>query len=99
MDINRGGRFDYLVSMSSPHHGLEEYREANIPKDSPKWSDVNTSLIKTANGLTVTLTHDVTTPRPYSMVNAITGSKGLFRDYPPRIYLDGMKPRAIQKLG
>ncbi len=104
MDINRGDRFDYLVSMSSPEHGLDEYREAHIPKDSPKWKekyicgDVNTSLIKTANGLTITLTHDVTTPRPYSMVNAITGSKGLFRDYPPRIYLDGMKPEQYKTM-
>ncbi len=104
MDINRGDRFDYLVSMSSPQHGLDEYREAHIPKDSPKWKekyicgDVNTSLIKTANGLTITLTHDVTTPRPYSMVNSITGSKGLFRDYPPRIYLDGMKPEQYKTM-
>ena len=65
MGINRGDRFDYLVSMSSPEHGLERWREAHVPKDSPKWKenyvcgDVNTSLIKTANGLTITLTHDV----------------------------------------
>jgi hypothetical protein len=95
MGINRGDRFDYMVSMSTPHRGLEEFREKNVPKDSPKWKeeyvcgDLNTSLIKTANGLTITLSHDVSNARPYSRVNAITGSKGLFRDYPPRIYLDG----------
>ena len=68
-----------------------------MPKDSPKWKekyiegDVNTSLIKTVNGLTITLSHDVVNARPYSRINAITGSKGIFRDYPPRIYLDGAK--------
>src|SRR5579862_7793965 len=97
MGINRGDRFDYMVSMSSREAGLDRWREENVPKDSPKWKekyicgDVNTSLIKTANGLTITLSHDVVNARPYSRVNAITGSKGLFRDYPPRIYLDGAK--------
>ncbi|HEY3841328.1 MAG TPA: Gfo/Idh/MocA family oxidoreductase [Bryobacteraceae bacterium] len=95
MGINRGDRFDYMVSVSTPERGLDQYRDANIPKDSPKWKekyicgDLNTSLIKTANGLTITLSHDVVNGRPYSRVNAITGTKGLFRDYPPRIYFDG----------
>jgi hypothetical protein len=95
MGINRGDRFDYMVSMSSPEHGLDRWREANVPKNSSKWKeeyvcgDLNTSLIKTANGLTITLSHDVVNARPYSRVNAITGTKGLFRDYPPRIYFDG----------
>jgi hypothetical protein len=95
MSINRGDCFDYMVSMSSPSAGLDRYREEKIDKDSPKWKekyicgDLNTSLIKTANGLTITLSHDVVNARPYSRVNAISGTKGLFRDYPPRIYFDG----------
>ncbi len=97
MGVNRGDRFDYLVSMSSPEHGLDAYREAHVPRDSPKWKekykcgDMNTSLIKTANGLTIVLQHDVVNARPYSRINAIEGTKGLFRDYPPRIYLDGQE--------
>jgi hypothetical protein len=97
MEINRGDRFDYLVSMSSRERGLDAWREANVPKDSPKWKekyicgDMNTSLIKTANGLTITLEHDVVNPRPYDRINLIAGSKGVFRDYPPRIYLDNPK--------
>jgi hypothetical protein len=94
MGINRGDRFDYLVSMSSPAKGLDAWRAANVPKDSPKWKekyicgDLNTSLIKTANGLVVTLQHDVTNPHPYDRINLIAGVKGIFRDYPPRIYFD-----------
>jgi hypothetical protein len=97
MGINRGDRFDYMVSMSTPEFGLDQYREANVPADSPKrqekyvCGDLNTSLIKTVNGRTITLSHDVVNARPYSRVNAITGSKGVFRDYPPRIYFDGAK--------
>jgi hypothetical protein len=95
MNINRGDRFDYMVSMSTPALGLAAYREANVPKGDPKWQekyisgDLNTSLIKTAKGLTITLKHDVSNPHPYSRINMIGGTKGVFEDYPPRIYVDG----------
>jgi hypothetical protein len=94
MGINRGDRFDYLVSMSSPERGLDAWRAAHVPKDSPKWKekyicgDLNTSLIKTANGLVIRLEHDVVNPHPYDRINLIAGVKGIFRDYPPRIYFD-----------
>lgn len=95
MGINRGDRFDYLVSMSSPQKGFEAYRAANVPKGSPKWNekyicgDMNTSLIKTVNGLTIMLQHDVSNARPYDRINLISGVKGVFRDYPERIFVDG----------
>jgi len=94
MGINRGDRFDYLVSMSTPERGLDAWRAAHVPKDSPKWKekyicgDLNTSLIKTAKGLVITLQHDVVNPHPYDRINLIAGVKGIFRDYPPRIYFD-----------
>ena len=95
MGIQRGDRFDYMVSMSSPQRGLELYRGQHIDKANAHWADhyvtgdLNTSLIKTANGLTITLKHDVSNPQPYSRVNTIAGTKGIFADYPPRIYFDG----------
>ena len=95
MSINRGDRFDYMVSMSSPPRGLAAYREAHTPQGDPKWKetyingDMNVSLIKTASGLTITLKHDVSNPRPYDRINMISGVKGVFVDYPPRIYFDG----------
>jgi hypothetical protein len=95
MSINRGDRFDYMVSMSTPPRGLAAYREAHTPQGDPKWKekyvngDLNVSLIKTASGLTITLKHDVSNPRPYDRINLISGTKGVFVDYPPRIYLDG----------
>ena len=51
---------------------------------------MNTSLIKTAKGLTITVKHAVSTPHPYDRINLIAGTKALFQDYPPRIYIDGM---------
>lgn len=97
MGINRGDRFDYLVSMSTPQRGLDIYREAHLEKGDPRWAehyitgDMNTSLIKTAKGLTVTVKHDVSNPRPYDRINTVAGTKGIFVDYPPRIYFDGQK--------
>ncbi len=97
MNINRGDRFDYMVSMSSPQKGLEEYRAKHVPAGNPEWKekykcgDINTSIIKTAKGRTIMLQHDVVNPRPYDRINLISGTKGTFRDYPPRIYFDGQK--------
>jgi predicted dehydrogenase len=97
MGINRGDRFDYLVSMSTPQRGLDVYRDAHLEKGDARWAehyvtgDMNTSLIKTANGPTITVKYDVSNPRPYDRINTIAGTKGIFTDYPPRIYLDGQK--------
>ena len=95
LGINRGDRFDYMVSMSTPALGLDKWREDHVPKESPKWKeryingDLNSSLIKTAKGRTIRLEHDVSSPRPYSRINSIQGTKGIFEDYPPRIYIEG----------
>jgi predicted dehydrogenase len=95
LDIHRGDRFDYLVSMSTPEFGLTKWREDHVAKDDPRWreryvnGDLNVSLIKTVRGRTIRLEHDVSSPRPYSRINSIQGTKGIFEDYPPRIYIEG----------
>ena len=95
MGIQRGDRFDYIVSMSTPQRGLDAYRKAHVTASDPRWveryvtGDMNTSLIKTAKGLTITLKHDTSNPHPYDRINVIAGTKGVFADYPPRIYFDG----------
>jgi hypothetical protein len=97
MDINRGDRFDYMVSMSCVEKGLSLYRAEHVPQGDPRWSesyqcgDVNTSLIKTARGRTIMLQHDTSSPRPYDRINLVSGTKGIFRDYPPRFFFDGME--------
>ncbi len=95
MNINRGDKFDYLVSMSTPEMGLTKWRADHEPKDSPKWAekyvtgDLSISLVKTAKGRTIRVEHDVSSPRPYSRINSIQGTKGIFEDYPARIYIEG----------
>ncbi|MGP8270204.1 MAG: Gfo/Idh/MocA family protein [Terracidiphilus sp.] len=96
MGIQRGDRFATIVSMSSRQRSLDEYRQAHLKPGDPRFEeryicgDMNTSLVKTVKGLTVTVKHTVTTPHPYSRVNMIAGTKGIFEDYPPRIYFDEM---------
>jgi len=95
MDINRGDRFEYLVSMSSAALSLAAYRKEHLKPDDPRQKevyrcgDLNASLIRTAKGRVITLEHNVASPQPYDRINLIAGTKGIFRDYPPRIYLDG----------
>ncbi|MEP6729295.1 MAG: Gfo/Idh/MocA family oxidoreductase [bacterium] len=95
LGVNHGDRFDYTVSMSTPEFGLTKWREEHVPKSDPRWKekyvngDLNSSLIKTAKGRTIRLEHNVSSPRPYSRINSIEGTKGLFEDYPPRIYVEG----------
>jgi hypothetical protein len=98
VDINRGDRFDFMVSMSSPSRGLQEYAQANFPPEAPQrrerfvLGDVNASLIQTANGRVIFVGHDTNLPRPYSRINMVQGTRGLFQGYPDRVYIEGRSP-------
>lgn len=98
MDVNRGDRLDYMVSMSTPEFGLTAWRAAHEPKDSLKWKekyvagDLNRSLVRTTKGRVILLEHDVVNARPYSRINSLQGVNGIFEDYPARIYIDGTTP-------
>jgi hypothetical protein len=95
LDINRGDRFDHLVSMSGPSRGLQDWAAAHEPADSPKrkeqyvCGDINVSLIQTAKGRTIVVQHSTNLPRPYSRINLVQGTRGLFQGYPNRIYVEG----------
>jgi hypothetical protein len=98
MNINRGDRFDHLVSMSGPSRGLQQWAEQNYQADSPQrreqfvLGDVNVSLIKTSNGRTIYLGHDTNLPRPYSRMHMVQGTKGIFQGYPNRVHIEGRSP-------
>lgn len=95
MDINRGDRFDYLVSMSCNPRGLNLYAAKkfgpNDPQAAQKYAlgDVNTSLIRTVKGRTITLIHDTNSPRPYSRIDRVQGTKGIIEGYPDRVHIEG----------
>lgn len=98
MDINRGDRFNYLVSMSSPSRGLQNWAAERYPEGHPKRAetfalgDVNASLLKTVLGRTIYLSHDTNLPRPYSRINLVQGTRGIFQGYPDRVHIEGRSP-------
>ncbi len=98
MDINRGDRFDYVVSMSSNSRGLRLYAAEQFPAGDPrraevfKLGDVNASLIRTVNGRTIYLAHNCDNPRPYSRINMLQGTRGILSGYPDRVHIEGRSP-------
>src|SRR5258706_14480170 len=98
MNINRGNRFDFLVSMSSNHRGLEEYAAAHFAEpdarrhEAYKLGDVNVTLIRTVKGQTIYVGHNTNNARPYSRLNLVQGTKGIIQGWPDRIFIEGKSP-------
>ena len=88
MDINRGDRLDYLVSVDSHQAGYEAFAAGTLSAHDPQrklrfqMADMNVTTIRTVRGRTILLEHDVTSPRPYSRLNLIAGTRGVARAYP-----------------
>lgn len=97
--INRGNRFLSLVSMSSKSRGLNEFlkkekgEEYDITNFNFNQGDITTTMIKCANGETISLIHDCTLPRPYSRNARVQGTKGLWMEDGNQIYIEGRSPR------
>lgn len=80
LGIHRGDRLDYLVSLTPA---------TDVPHD----VCVNNTLIRTVKGKTILLQYDVTTPRPYSRMQTVCGTRGFVQKYPKRcIMFDGQEP-------
>lgn len=84
MDINRGDKLSYMASMSSNDFMLGK-KVSELAKDDPFYKkydtgsyrgNINTSIIRTEKGRTIMLQHDTTSPRVYSRIHMISGTKG-----------------------
>lgn len=99
LDINHGDRFTHLVSMSTRSHGLNHYIRERFGPDHPNarrtyaLGDVNTTLLATERGRTVTLYHDTQSPRPYDLILRIQGTRGIYHGTLNKIYLEGRSPQ------
>ena len=96
MNINRGDRFDYLVSMDTGSISFREYQERTFGKGD--WrrdfrmahGDLNTTQIRTVKGKTIYVQHDVGLARPWTTINQLCGTRGTMRCQPDlRIALEG----------
>ena len=87
LNIHRGDRMTWLVSLSSGQFGMTRYAAERFGKEAPeatdyRLGDMNTTLIRTAKGKSILIQHDVTSPRPYSRIHLLSGTKGFARKYP-----------------
>lgn len=90
LNIHRGDKMDFLVSVSSNQFGMTAYAREKFGEDSDyatrdyRKGDMNTSIIKTHKGKTMMIQHDVTSPRPYSRIHMVSGTKGFAQKWPRR---------------
>ena len=96
LDINRGNRFIHMTSTASQSRGLHKHiidqggnthTNANVKF---KLGDIVTSVIKCSNGQTVVLSHDTSSPRPYSLNFRVQGTEGLWMVDNNSIYVQGL---------
>ncbi|MET1260799.1 Gfo/Idh/MocA family oxidoreductase [Flagellimonas sp. DF-77] len=96
MSLGRGeDTFGSLVSFSTPAMGRQAYARKNYPENHQwnalkfKGGDLNTTIIKTQQGRTIMVQWDETSPRPYSRLNLIQGTKGTLAGFPTRVAFEG----------
>jgi predicted dehydrogenase len=90
MNINRGDKFDHLVSMSTNDFSLNNMARDLAAKDDffkeyvdrPYRGNMNTTLVRSNKGKTVMVQHDVSTIRPYSRIHLVSGTKGAAQKWP-----------------
>lgn len=98
LNINRGDKMDYLVSVSSNDFILGDEARLLAAKDDfykpyagrSFNGNMNTSTIRTNKGKTIMVQFDISSPRPYSRIQLVSGTKGIAMKYPePSRYATG----------
>lgn len=88
MDVNRGDRLEYLMSIQSLAAAYREYAAEIYPKDAwqnkldVRRGDMVSTLIHTAMGRTISMQYSLVLPRPYSRKMLIQGTRGMFAQFP-----------------
>jgi predicted dehydrogenase len=97
-NVNRGDRFVTLSSVSTKSRGLKSYAAEKYGAEHPlakrdyAMGDVNTTLLRTEKGMTVTLYFDMCTPRPYDLIFRVQGTNGLLMVGNDKAYIDKISP-------
>lgn len=89
LDIHRGDKMNYLVSMDTKAVNIPNYiqKVRNQDLGDFKNGDHMMTMIRTEKGKTIQIQHNVATPRPYSRMYQLTGTKGFANKYPMEGYL------------
>ena len=88
LDIPRGDRMKTLVAMDTKAATGPEMVKKYNGEDAPDFQngDHTMTFIRTENGKTIHIQHDVMNPRPYSRMYQLTGTKGFANKYPIEQY-------------
>lgn len=88
LNIHRGDKMNYLVSMDTKAVGNPAYIKEKTGEDVKDFrnGDHTMTMIRTEKGKTIQIQHDVTSPRPYSRMYQISGTKGFANKYPVEGY-------------
>ncbi|MDR1004229.1 MAG: Gfo/Idh/MocA family oxidoreductase [Prevotellaceae bacterium] len=89
LDIHRGDRLTYLTSMDSDPISIPNFIRNDSVRQSRgedptgfKNGEHTTTMIRTQKGRTILIEHNVASPRPYSRMYQVTGTKGFANKYP-----------------
>lgn len=82
LDIHRGDKMDYLVSMSTQSYNGKKIAKEMMGVDDFANGDMTTTMIETHNGKTILIEHNVYTYRPYNRLYQLTGTEGFANKYP-----------------
>lgn len=105
MNLNRGDRMDFLCSVSSPSRVRAIYAQEHYPEGHERRSlkfkcgDINTTIVKTVLGKTLMIQWDEQLPRPYSRLNLIQGTRGVWGGFPDRCVIEGQGATESWKQG
>lgn len=88
LGIHRGDRMKTLVSMDTKAvNGPKIYElKTGTPCPEFKNADQTNTLIRTEDGKTMLIQHDVLTPRPYDRMYQVVGTDGYAGKYPVSLY-------------
>ena len=95
LGIHRGDRFETLVAMDTrsvngqasfnakkERSGYFEGEDASAFRN----GDITCTMIRTVNGKSILIEHDVLTPRPYNRMYQLVGTEGYASKYPVEMY-------------
>ncbi|PVX47482.1 putative dehydrogenase [Flavobacterium sp. 103] len=91
LNIHRGDKMNYLVSMDTKSVGIPAFIKEKKGEDLKDFrnGDHTMTMIRTENGKTIQIQHDVANPRPYTRMYQLTGTKGFANKYPVEGYALG----------
>ena len=92
MNIHRGDKMNYLVSVDAKQISSINYIKEKTGEDVKDFrnGEHTSTLISTEKGKSILIEHNVNSPRPYSRMYQLTGTKGFANKYPAQGYaLDG----------